>query len=144
MNFPLKLSVAIFLSALLEINCSSVILASSKSSSAVVVVYHRFNEPAFESTSIRLEQFKAHLSELKKNEYNVVPLPKIVNSINLGKDLPDRTIGLSVDDAFLSFYDVAWPLLKAAKMPVTLFVSTDVVDRQAPGYMTWDQIREVQ
>ena len=29
-------------------------------------------------------------------------------------------------------------------MPVTLFVSTDVVDRQASGYMTWDQIREVQ
>ena len=49
-----------------------------------------------------------------------------------------------MDDAYRSFYDVAWPLLKAAKMPVTLFVSTDVVDRQAPGYMTWDQIREVQ
>lgn len=144
MNFSLKLSMSIFLSALFAINCFSVTLASSKSSSAVVVVYHRFNEPAFASTSIRLEQFKAHLSELKKNQYNVVSLPEIVSSINLGKDLPDRTIGLSVDDAYRSFYDVAWPLLKAAKLPVTLFVSTDVVDRQAPGYMTWDQIREVQ
>ena len=144
MNFSLKLLVSIFLSALFAINCFSVTLASSKSSSAVVVVYHRFNEPAFESTSIRLEQFKAHLSELKKNQYNVVSLPEIVRSINLGRDLPDRTIGLSVDDAYRSFYYVAWPLLKAAKMPVTLFVSTDVVDRQAPGYMTWDQIREVQ
>ena len=120
MNFSLKLSVSIFLSALFAINCFSVTLASSKSSSAVVVVYHRFNEPAFESTSIRLEQFKAHLSELKKNQYNVVSLPEIVSSVNLGRDLPDRTIGLSVDDAYRSFYDVAWPLLKAAKMPVTL------------------------
>ena len=144
MNSLLKLSALIFLVVLLIVNGSSVTIASSKSDSAVVVVYHRFNEPAFESSSIRLEQFKAHILELKKGQYNVRPLSEIIDSINSGKRLRDRTIGLSVDDAFRSFYDVAWPLLKAEKMPVTLFVSTDVVDRQASGYMTWDQIREVQ
>lgn len=111
--------------------------------SAVILAYHRFGEGQFPSTSIRMEQFKSHILELKRKRYNILPITEIVQKINDRKKLPDFTVGLSIDDAYNSVYEKAWPLLREAKIPFTLFVSTDVVDRQATGYMSWDQIREL-
>jgi hypothetical protein len=49
---------------------------------------------------------------------------------------------ITIDDAFQSFYEVAWPFLKENKIPFILFVSTEPVGNK--GYMTWDQIKEVE
>jgi peptidoglycan/xylan/chitin deacetylase (PgdA/CDA1 family) len=111
--------------------------------SAVILVYHRFGEGQFPSTSIRMEQFKSHVLELRRKRYNVLPITEIIQKINNKEKLPDFTIGLSIDDAYRSVYEKAWPLLREANIPFTLFISTDVVDRQATGYMSWDQIREL-
>ena len=111
--------------------------------SAVILAYHRFGEGQFPSTSIRMKQFKSHIAELKRKRYNILPITEIVQKINDGKKLPDFTVGISIDDAYSSVYEKAWPLLREAKIPFTLFISTDVVDRQATGYMSWNQIREL-
>lgn len=113
-------------------------------SSAVVFMYHRFGEGDYPSTSITLEQFDTHLEELKTSGYTVMALPDIVKALKDGDGLPDRAVALTVDDAFLSVYEAAWPRLKKAGMPLTLFVSTDPVDKGIRGYMSWDQIREMQ
>ena len=112
--------------------------------SAVVVMYHRFGESAHPSTNIRIEQFEAHLEELAKPKYTVLPLPEIVAKLRERQPLPDRTVGITIDDAFLSVYREAFPRLKSAGIPFTLFVATDPVDRNIGGYMNWDQIRELQ
>ena len=112
--------------------------------SAVVVMYHRFGESAHPSTNIRIEQFEAHLGELAKPKYTVLPLPEIVAKLRARQPLPDRTVGITIDDAFLSVYREAFPRLKSAGIPFTLFVATDPVDRNIGGYMNWDQIRELQ
>ena len=52
-----------------------------------------------------------------------------------------KEILITIDDAFLSFYQEAWPFLKKNKVPFILFVSTEPVGKK--GYMTWSQIREV-
>ena len=59
-------------------------------------------------------------------------------------DIPkkEKKILLTVDDAFQSFYDNAWPYLKKNQIPFVLFVSTEPVGNK--GYMTWDQIKEVE
>lgn len=110
---------------------------------AVVIMYHRFNEQDYPTTNIRLEQFDEHLAELTSGKYTVMSLPDIVAAMKAGKSLPDRTVGISVDDAYASVYEYAWPRLKKAGLPFTLFVSTEAVDRKLGGLMTWDQIREI-
>lgn len=117
--------------------------AAEPTSSAVVVMYHRFGESVHPSTNIRLEQFEAHLEELAKPPYTVLPLPEIIARLRAKQPLPDRTVGISIDDAFLSVYREAFPRLKKAGLPFTLFVATDPVDRGIGGYMSWDQIREL-
>lgn len=112
--------------------------------SAVIFMYHRFGEDEIPSTNIRIEQFEAHLEELKTGGYTVMPLPDIIKALNTGKDLPDRAVAITIDDAYLSVYTEAWPRLKAAGFPFTVFVATEPVDQGLKGYMNWAQIAELQ
>jgi poly-beta-1,6-N-acetyl-D-glucosamine N-deacetylase len=111
--------------------------------SAVVFMYHRFAEPAYPATNISVEQFEIHLGELGRGGYTILAVPEILDAIDRGTELPDRTVGLTIDDAYLSVYTEAWPRLREAGYPFTLFVATNAVDGGYAGQMTWDQIREM-
>jgi len=110
---------------------------------AVVIMYHRFGEAKYPSTNTTLEQLEAHIGELTSGGYHVLPVPDIVKALRDGVPLPERTVGITIDDAYLSVYAEAWPRLKAAGLPFTVFVATGLVDQKVSGYMTWEQIREL-
>jgi len=111
---------------------------------AVVFMYHRFGESEYPATSIRLAQFDAQLKWLRRERFHVWPLSRIVEHLIAGKPIPDRTVAITVDDAYLSVYREAFPRLRRYRWPFTVFVSTDAVDEQLPAYMSWDQMREMQ
>ena len=111
--------------------------------SAVVFMYHRFGQTTHPSTNTTIAQLEAHIAELTSGRYAVLPLPEIVGAIREGRDLPDRTVGLSVDDAFLSLYTEGWPRFRKAGLPLTLFVATGAIDRGYRNYMSWNRIREL-
>ena len=111
--------------------------------SVAVFVYHRFGENDYPSTNIRINQFKKHLDELTKNNYNVVSTEEIINALINNKDLPEKTVALTIDDAFFSIYKKAWPLLKEKKLPFTIFVSTGPLRSNSKNYMNWEQIKEM-
>jgi peptidoglycan/xylan/chitin deacetylase (PgdA/CDA1 family) len=115
----------------------------SPDNGAVVLMYHRFGEDSLPSTSVRLGQFEAHLAELTSGRYQVVALPEVVAGLNAGQALPERAVAITIDDAALSVYHEAWPRLKAANLPFTLFVSTEPLDLGLGGYMSWAQLREM-
>lgn len=115
--------------------------AAGDNNSAVILIYHRFGEDRYPTTNVRLDQFEAHIAELKSGGYNFLPLSQIVNAIRNSQPLPDRTVAITVDDAYESAFTEAWPRLKAAGIPMTLFVATDPVDAGSRTYMSWDQIR---
>lgn len=117
--------------------------AARAADSAVVFMYHRFGETDFPSTSVRIDQFESHIEEIKSGGYTVKPLGEIVEALRTGKPLPDRTVALSIDDAFLSVYTEAWPRLKKAGLPFTLFIATDPVDLAKKSFMNWAQVAEL-
>lgn len=110
---------------------------------AVIIMYHRFGENSIPSTNIRLDQFEAHLKELTSGRYNVVPLADIVKAFQTGQSLPDRTVAITVDDAYRSLYTEGWPRFKALKLPITVFIETEAIDRSPAGFLTWDQLRDM-
>ncbi|NQV84126.1 MAG: polysaccharide deacetylase family protein [Rhodospirillales bacterium] len=110
---------------------------------AVVIMYHRFGESRYPSTNVTIKQFDAHLEELSTGGYTVMALPDIIKAMRSGQALPERTVGISIDDAYLSVYTEAWPRLKAAGFPFTIFVATDPVDQNTHDFMTWAQVREM-
>ncbi len=117
---------------------------AAAASHAVAFMYHRFGEDRYPSTSIRLEQFDAQLDYLAQNGFQVWPLERVVEHILRDASLPERTVAITVDDAYLSVYEHAWPRLKARGWPFTVFVNTDPVDRQLGGFMSWEQMRAMQ
>ena len=117
--------------------------ASNIKNSAVVFMYHKFGVSKYPSTSVTIDQFEAHLKEFSKSKYSVESVEFIIDTIINDGDLPENTIGISIDDADKSFYEVGWPKFKEMGFPVTLFVNTSTIHENNKNYLNWDQIREL-
>ena len=103
-------------------------------------MYHRFNENKYPSTNIQMEIFKKQIQIINNNNFEFYDPKKFDSSFNEPK--LDKKILITIDDAFSSFYENAWPFLKENKIPFILFVSTEPVGKY--GYMTWSQIKEIE
>ena len=103
-------------------------------------MYHRFNENKYPSTNIQMDVFLKQIQLIKNLNYEFIHPNEFKNKFKTPKK--QKKILLTIDDAFQSFYDVAWPYLKENKIPFVLFVSTDPVGNK--GYMTWEQIKELE
>ena len=84
--------------------------------------------------------FKEHIDLILDANLTFYHPKDFVNDFDVPKK--EKKILLTVDDAFQSFYDNAWPYLKKNKIPFVLFVSTEPVGNN--GYMSWDQIIEIE
>ena len=102
-------------------------------------MYHRFEENKYPSTNIKIVDFIKHIDLIKKNGFSFVNANDFENT--LLKNKKKRKILLTIDDAFKSFYDQAWPILKDREIPFLLFVNTREIGSN--GYMTWKQIKEI-
>ena len=103
-------------------------------------MYHRFNESKYPSTNIQMDIFKQQIEIIEDSNYkfnNPSEFEKMFSTPKIKKE-----ILITIDDAFLSFYQEAWPFLKKNKIPFILFVSTEPIGKR--GYMSWNQIREVE
>ena len=103
-------------------------------------MYHRFNENKYPSTNIKMDIFEEHINIIKNSDFNFHNPNNFDEQFNKPKQ--KKEILITIDDAFESFYTEAWPYLKENKIPFILFVSTEPVGKR--GYMTWDQIKEVE
>ncbi|OEJ64327.1 polysaccharide deacetylase family protein [Magnetovibrio blakemorei] len=110
---------------------------------ASVVMYHRFGEDEYPSTNTLLSQLDEHIAELTNGEYTILPLSEMISRLKSQEGFPFQSVGVSIDDAYLSVYTEAWPRFKKAGIPFTVFVATDPVDRGFSHYMSWAQIREM-
>ena len=103
-------------------------------------MYHRFEEYKYPSTNIKNEIFIEHIKEINNSGIEFIEFKKFEEVIKTG--IKKNYLLLTIDDAFESFYLNAWPVLKEKKIPFVLFVSTREIGKY--GYMTWDQIREIE
>ena len=103
-------------------------------------MYHRFNENKYPSTNIKMEIFKKQIQIINNNNFEFYNPKKF--DLDFNEPKLDKKILITIDDAFSSFYENAWPFLKENKIPFILFVSTEPVGKN--GYMTWSQIKEIE
>ena len=87
-----------------------------------------------------MDIFIEQINIINNSNYNFFNPSNFEDNFKIPKK--EKKILLTIDDAFLSFYNVAWPYLKKNKIPFILFVSTEPVGKS--GYMSWEQIKEVE
>ena len=107
---------------------------------AVILQYHHISDKTPRSTSVTPAQFEEHLSYLKDNDFTVMALPDVIERIRKHQTLPDHTVAITFDDAWLSIYRKAFPLLKKYNYPFTVFVNTNAVDRSYGRTLSWQQL----
>jgi peptidoglycan/xylan/chitin deacetylase (PgdA/CDA1 family) len=103
------------------------------------LMYHRFNENKYPSTNIQIEIFKKQIEIIKKNNFEFNN--PVEFDLKFFSPKSEKKILITIDDAFSSFYQNAWPYLKENKIPFILFVSTEPIGKF--GYMNWKQIKEI-
>lgn len=112
-------------------------------SHAVILMYHRFGEDKYPTTNIKIEHFVQQLDFFADNGFQVWPLSKIISHLQNKTPIPDKTMAITIDDAYLSVYQIAYPIMHDRKIPFTLFVASGVVDKHYSSYMSWQQIQDM-
>jgi peptidoglycan/xylan/chitin deacetylase (PgdA/CDA1 family) len=116
----------------------SVEVILNKEVELIGLLYHRFNESKYPSTSISKELFRQQLSYLKKNKYEVLNFGDAILKLR-SKEAQGRYIVITIDDAFKSFMEHGFPLLKEFGFPATLFINTETVG--SGDYLTWNDLK---
>lgn len=106
-----------------------------------VFIYHRVGDSRFPSTNVSKEVFENHLKYLNNNDFNVVTLSDALAYVQQGRSAPEKTVVLTIDDGYRSFYENGAPLLEKYGFPVTVFINTRQVG--ASGFMGWKELNEL-
>jgi peptidoglycan/xylan/chitin deacetylase (PgdA/CDA1 family) len=109
---------------------------------AHIFVYHRFDDTRFLSADTTTEQLTQQFEHFRKNNYEVVPLEKMIDKLSKNEDIPSNWVALTIDDAYKSFYENGLKTFKKYNYPFTLFVYVKATDKKYSDYMTWEQLKE--
>ena len=91
-----------------------------------------------------IEEFEEILQAIDIEGFTVISSQELYEHLTTGKEVPEKSIVLTFDDNYQSFYDYAWPLLQQYKYPSTMFVHTGFVgSQQGRPKMTWDTLKEL-
>lgn len=115
--------------------------------SAVVLTYHdvipRRGEGSvwFDCTTAELRD---QLDYLKKKGATFVSIPQIEEAVVSRRPLPKNAVALTFADNYRGFLLRAWPILKARRIPATLFVHTDYVGSPiGRPKMSWAELAQL-
>ena len=109
----------------------------------VILQYHHFSEDTPAITSVTPRQFEQHLDYLADNDFKVMALRDVALALQHQLELPDKCVSLTVDDAYISVYENAFPRMRARGWPMTVFVASKPVDDGLKHFMSWQQMREM-
>jgi len=104
--------------------------------------YHRigdYNKTKFDPNifSCDEEQFEKQVVFFKSN-FDVISASELTDIINTKKSPKDRYALLTFDDGYIDNYTIAYPILKRANCPATMFIVTDFIDKQIVPW--WDEV----
>jgi peptidoglycan/xylan/chitin deacetylase (PgdA/CDA1 family) len=114
-----------------------------------VLIYHRVAGGTPDERDVRASDFAAQVDALRG--HRVVSLDDALDELDRGDDTPK--VVLTFDDGFADVHTVAWPQLRAASLPFTLYVTTAYIGgtmhwpgstsaHPGPG-LSWEQLAEL-
>lgn len=86
-----------------------------------VLLYHNITENPITRADISPETFRSHMEAIKKAGYNTVTAKQMVAYVHYGVPLPENPIFVTIDDGYLSNYQLAYPIIKELGLKATIF-----------------------
>ena len=101
-----------------------------------ILAYHGFSDKKIhggienvEGLHLNINKFRSQLGYLKKF-YNIIPLDKLIQHYINDTEIPLNSLVITIDDGYKSIYTHAYPILKQLKVPATIFLTTDFLDKK--------------
>ena len=110
-----------------------------------ILEYHMVNDHPDEDGydyAVPVEEFKAQLDYLQAEGYHTITLLEYMKAKKGKFTLPEKPVVLTFDDGYEDNYTILLPLLEERGMKAVVFMVTNEIGR--PGYLTWDQLRDMQ
>ena len=107
--------------------------------------YHTVG-PQANTFTVTPQTLRAHFDYLRQHGYAVISLDDYIRFNRGEKTLPEKSVLLTFDDAYESFYHQVFPLLKEYDYPATAAMVGIWAVAPAPTpdrIMSWDQLREL-
>lgn len=108
-----------------------------------VLLYHGIVNNTSSRIHITVKKFKRQMNYLKKNGFSVITLDELYDFINLKQPIPERSVVLTFDDGYRSFYENAYPILKKNGFSATLFIYTDFIRKNSRLSVDWDMLKRL-
>jgi len=108
-----------------------------------VLSYHNFSlDRSTSRMTVTKTAFEEQMKFLKDNGYRVIPLDQLVDFLQFKRQIPEKSVVITLDDGWRSAYEVALPILKEYGYPATLFVYTDLIVGSKKT-LSWDVVQEM-
>lgn len=118
------------------------VLAGKPDKSLYILMYHDFVEgdgADCTNWTLPISRFREDLQWLSDHGYTAV-LP---SQLAAGEPLPERAVMITFDDGYESNYRLALPVLREFNMGAVISLIVNHMDRQDPGWLTWEMCREM-
>ena len=125
-----------------------------------VIGYHEITahkDALIPSYAVTAQQFSQHIDWLKNNGFHFINVDQLIKAHQGQYKLPSKPVLLTVDDGYQSFYQNAYPVIRAKKIPVVLAVvgswlepkENQNVDFGGESIarnkiLSWDELKEMQ
>lgn len=108
-----------------------------------ILCYHQFTKKkrSLNRTVVTEKEFKTQMAYLYDNGYQVVTLDDAADFILGKKELPQKSVVITVDDGYKSFKDIALPILQDYQFPSTMFVYPEFIG--AGVALSWQDIKQL-
>jgi peptidoglycan/xylan/chitin deacetylase (PgdA/CDA1 family) len=107
-----------------------------------VLTYHKFSKNSADAMTVTESAFEEQMRFLKQNGYRVISMDNFFDFLDFKRQIPEKSVVITIDDGWRSTYDVAFPILKKYGYPAALFVYTDLINLNEKT-LDWDLIREM-
>jgi peptidoglycan/xylan/chitin deacetylase (PgdA/CDA1 family) len=108
---------------------------------AVILMYHRVTDLAHDPFQLAVSptHFVQQLDHLTRT-CTVLPLIDLIEALRT-KNVPPRAVAITFDDGYIDNYREAYPLLKGAGLPATIFVASGKIDTAREQW--WDDLDRI-
>ncbi len=125
-----------------------------------VIGYHEITDhkdALIPSYAVTAQQFSEHIDWLQNNGYHFINVDQLIKAHQGKYTLPTKPVLLTVDDGYQSFYQNAYPIVRAKKIPVVLAVVGSWLEPKANQkvdfggeeitrnkILSWNELKEMQ
>ena len=117
-------------------------VSANRNAGAIVLCYHRFEEGINSPMVMKPAEFEREMQALKDNGFTVISMQDFLSWRRDEKEIPVKSALITIDDGYVSTYDVAWPILKKFGYPFSVFVYINYVGTGGKS-ITWEQLAEL-